>query len=95
MRQFDKRLILDPRTAGAGDDIQGCPGGGDDRTHAPGGDLGQNLPADDNLLGLLRVRHCQGNTNRIADPAADQLLESNPRLDDAVRRDSRLGNPQV
>ena len=67
----------------------------DDAPHAAGRDVGENLPARRDLLAFAGVGHGERNADRVADPAADELLERDPRLDDAVGRQPGLGHAQV
>ena len=67
----------------------------DDAADPAGGDVGQNLPAGGDLFALARVGHGERDADRVADAAADELLEGDPRLDDAVGRQARLGHAQV
>ena len=78
--QFDERLVLDARTTGAADDVERVETGIDHATNAAGGDVGENLPSGGDLFWLARVRHRERDANRVADAAADELLERDARL---------------
>ena len=67
----------------------------DDAAHASGRDVGQNLPPGGDLFALASVGHRERDADRVADAAADELLEGDARFDDAVRRHAGFGDAQV
>src|SRR5271156_5932229 len=50
---------------------------------------------DDHFLVLALVGQCERDANRVADTLREQLLESYPRLDNPVWRQSRLGHAEM
>ncbi len=95
LRQFDKRFVFDTRTAGTRDDVQPSIGRHDGVEHSTGVNVVENLSTGDDLLLLLVVGHGQGNANRVADAATDELFQGHARLDDPVGRQARFGHTQV
>jgi len=93
--QVDKRFVFHSRATGAGDDVQAFLARRNHRTHAARGDLRQNLPANVNLFRFARVGNRQGNPDRVANAAADELLQRDPRLDDSIRRKTGLRDAQM
>ena len=94
LRQLDEFLVLDARARRARDDVQPR-AEVRHRDEAAGRDVVDNLVADEDFLVLALVGQRQRDANRVADALREQLLERDPRLDDAVGRQSRLGDAQM
>ena len=58
-------------------------------------DVVEDLSSDRDLVAFALERKCQRDPDRVTDAPRDELLECNPRLDDAVRRHSRLGYAEM
>ena len=95
LSQFDKRFVLDTRTAGARDNVQPSLGRHDGVEHSAGANVVENLSTGGDLLLLLIVGYGQRNANRVADAATNELFQGHSRLDDPVGGQSRFGDPQV
>ena len=94
--EFDERFVLDARAARAADDVERVEAVSRRPTaNAAGGDVVENLPAGGDFLRLAIVRHGERHADRVADAAADELLERDPRLDDAVGRQAGFGHAQM
>src|SRR5690606_16445707 len=93
--QFDEGLVLDPRATRTTDDVQRVEAEVDHAADTAGGDVGKDVAARGDFLTFAVIRHGQRHADRVADAAADQLLEGDPRLDDTVRRHARLSHAQV
>ena len=66
-----------------------------DASHTALRDVFQDLASGGDLLGFPRIGDRQRHPDGVADAPADELLEGDAGLDDAVRRQSRLGDAEV
>src|SRR6185369_3847119 len=95
LSKIDEGLVFDARAAGAGDDVERGQAVVDHAADAAGGNVGQDLTAGGDLFGLAVVGNSQGNADRVADAAADKLLEGDAGFDNAVRRQAGFGDAQM
>ena len=80
--ELDEAFVLDTRARWAGNDIQSAEVG--HGAEAALANILQYRMADADLFVLTLVREGQGDADRVPDPATDELLERDTRLDLAI-----------
>ena len=95
LRQLHELLVLHARAGRARDDVELVVVEDGHGTEASGGDVGEDLPPDRDLLVLARVGQGEAHAHGVADAAREELLEGHPCLDYAFRRDARFGDAQM
>src|SRR4029079_7427228 len=79
--QIDERFVLHARARRATDDVQPLVHETRYGAEAAVLDVVEDLSPDCNLFAFALERQRQGDADRVADPAGDELLEGDARLD--------------
>ncbi len=95
LSEVDERFVFDSRTTRAGNNIQAVAVEIDDRSNPAFVDVADDAATAFDLQAFVIVWHCQGDSNGVANAPSNELLQRNPRLDNAIGRHTRLGDSQV